>query len=198
MRRERPRPFVTSRLATLCLTVILGPGCAALNQTVLHEVTWQPPVFLEVSRQSTGLSLRVEDADPEGVRWVVATERFECIEEATQLGLEVEERKPRDWVLGAGAVLGGGASAAAIGLLGGVLTSSATSQTRTGQQSGGGQIVGVAIGVAGAFGQLLAYQKIIEGLNSIRFQRQRPLRQELGRKLPCAEQVLWRARLAEP
>lgn len=187
---------VSNRAALLSITLVSSAGCAALNQTVLHEVSWEPAAFFEVSRRGAGLSLRIVEKG--GERWVVVHEQLACVEEATQRGVEVEERKPKDWVLGMGAVLGGSATAAAIGLTGGALTSAATQQTRTGQQTGASQVVGLALGVAGALGQLFAYQKIIEGLNAIRFRRERPLTQELGREVPCGEEERWRAPLAEP
>ena len=187
---------VASRTAILCLAALAGPGCAALHQTVLHEVTWEPPAFHEVSRNSQGLALRVEDF--EGERWVVVSEQFECVEEALVRGVEVEDRKPKDWVLAAGALLGGVGTSAGLGLLGSALTSGLISEARNGQQSGVSQAVGVGVGIAGALGQLLLTQKIIEGLNSIRYHRERPVTQELGRKVSCSEKVLQRLRLAEP
>lgn len=161
----------------------LASGCAGLNQTVVHEVSWEPAVYLEASRARTGLFLQVEEV--EGKRLLSVVERWECVEEATQRGVEVEERKPKDWVLGVGTVLAGAATATGIGLLGGALTSQAVGETREGGQSGTGQIVGTAIGIAGAFGQLLAYKKISQWLSEIRFRRERPVRQEVGRKVVC-------------
>jgi hypothetical protein len=183
------RPALFSLLAA-------GSGCAGLNRTVRHDVAWEPPVYFEVARESAGLSLRVEQGAG-GERWVSVVEQFQCIEEATQRGFEVEERKPKDWVLGFGAVATGLATSTAIGLLGGAITGGIVNDSRNGQQNAAGQAVGLGVGIAGTFGQLLASQKIIEGLNAIRFTRERPLTQELGRKVPCAEQVLQRLRLVE-
>jgi hypothetical protein len=189
-------PFVTFRGAIVCTALGLGSsGCAAFQQTVRHEVSWQPAVYSEVSRSTGNVELIFEQID--GQRWVTAVEHASCIEEATQTGVEVEERKPKDWVLGAGAFLGGGATAAGIGLLGGALTSGLTQEARTGQQSVAGQVVGTALGIAGTVAQLLLAKKIIEGLNAIRFERERPVRQELGREVPCEDTVLFKAPVAD-
>lgn len=187
---------MTLRPVLLCL-LAAGSGCAGLNHTVRHEVTWEPPVYFEVARESAGFALRFEQL-PDGEAWVSIVEQFECIEEATVRGVEVEERKPKDWVLGVGAVTTGVVTSAAIGLLGGAITSGLVNDARTGQQSAAGQAVGLGVGIAGTVGQLLAAQKIIQGLNAIRFVRERPLTQELGRKVPCAEGVQQRLRLVEP
>lgn len=187
---------VARHAVLLSLTLASGAGCAALNQTVLHEVSWEPAAYFEVARRPSGLALSVVEVGPE--RWVMVREQWACVEEASQRGVEVEERKPRDWVLGVGAVLGGSASAAAIGLTGGALTSAATQQTQTGQQTGAAQVVGLVTGLAGALGQVFAYGKIREGLNAIRFRRERPLTREVGRESPCGEEERWRAPLAEP
>jgi hypothetical protein len=192
---QRIVPFVSFRGAIVCTALGLGSsGCALLEQTVRHEVSWQPAVFSEVSRAPGGVELLYEQVD--GQQWVTAIEHSSCIEEATQTGVEVEERKPKDWVLTATAFLGGGATAAGIGLLGGALTSGLTNEARTGQQSVAGQVVGTAVGIAGTVAQLLLYKKIVEGLNAIHQERTRPVRQELGRQVPCDVKVLFRLRVA--
>jgi hypothetical protein len=189
-------PPVSFRRVIVCVALgLCCPGCALLEQTVRHDVSWQPAVFSEVSRESDGVELRYETKD--GQRWVTAIEHASCIEEATQTGVEVEERKPKDWVLTAGAFLGGGATAAGIAVLGGALTSGLTAEARTGQQSAAGQVVGTAIGIAGTVAQLLLYKQIVQGLNTIHHESQRPVRQELGQKVPCDDVILFRARVAD-
>jgi hypothetical protein len=183
------------RRAAVGLLAMGVSGCALLNQTVQHQVSWEPPKFDEVSRESAGVELRFEMV--EGVQWVTALEQVDCIEEATQHGVEHEEKKPKDWLLAMGAFLGGGASAAAIGLLGGALAGEAVGEARNGQQSTAGQAVGTAMGLAGTVAQLLLYRQILQGLNAIRFERDLPLTQVVGRKVRCESRPLFRARVAD-
>ncbi|MBL8950229.1 MAG: hypothetical protein JNK82_05610 [Myxococcaceae bacterium] len=172
-----------TRTAPVPLLLLLTPACAVFTEVVRQEQHWDEPVFSEVSRAPAGLGLVVEHTA--AGTYVAVVERFDCIEEATQLGREVEDSKPQSWVLGAGAITVGVGTSAAIGYLGGEIVNNAVRQTQAGRQSVEAQLVGTSIGLVGVGSQLLLMQKVIGWLGKISSTEQRPLKRELGRKVPC-------------
>lgn len=188
-----------ARTASLLL-VLMTPGCAALND-VRREQRWDPPVYFEVSRSASGLELQIEPTDA-GI-FLSVVERFDCVEEATQLGAESVYAKPKDPVLAVGGLLASLAVSGAIAYAGSAAIDAVLLQQRTidkspedpvlwtwqQQRSAISQLAGAGIGIVGVGTQVLLAKKIIEWLKAISFEEHRPLSQELGRKVPACDRV---------
>lgn len=189
-----------ARTASLLFVALVTPACAALHD-IRHEQRWDPPVYFEVSRNAVGLELQIEPTDAGILLSVV--ERFDCIEEATQLGAESVYAKPKDTVLAVAGVLASGAVAAAIAVAGSAITDEVLLRRgtidknpedpvlHTWQQprSATSHLVGAGIGILGVGTQVLLAKKISEWLNAISFEEHRPMSRELGRTVPACDRV---------
>ena len=189
-----------ARTASLLVVVLVTPACATLND-VRHEQRWDPPVYFEVSRSASGLELQVESTDA-GI-FLSVVERFDCVEEATQLGAESVYAKPKDTVLAVAGGLAGLAVTAAIAVAGSALTDAVLLQRGTipkspedpvlytwqQPRSTTSQLVGVGVGILGVGSQVLLAKKISEWLKAISFEDHRPTSRELGRRVPDCDRV---------
>lgn len=198
-----------ARTASLLFVVLVTPACAVLND-VRHEQRWDEPVYFEVSRAAAGLELQLESTDA-GI-YLSVVERFDCIEEATQLGAESVYAKPKDTVLTVAGLVAGLAVTGAIAVAGSAITDEVLFQRRrvdkspedpvlyTWQQprSVTSQLVGAGVGVIGVGTQLLLVKKIAEWLKAISFEEHRPVSRELGRKAPGCDRVPKRGALRGP
>ncbi|MBK7858993.1 MAG: hypothetical protein IPJ65_10315 [Archangiaceae bacterium] len=192
-----------ARLAPPLLALLVMPACATLNDLRVEE-RWDEPVYFEVSRTSSGLELQVERAEEEGVVQLSVVERFDCVEEATQLGSQSVYAKPNDVVLGVAGVLGALATAAAITFGGSAVVDqvlerqradvdpNANPPLRSWQQprSATAQLVGAGVGIVGVGTQALLSKKIVEWLKLISFEEHRPVHRELGRQVPACDRAL--------
>ncbi len=174
-----------ARTSLFALILAAAPACAVFQEVVRHETLWDPPVFFEASRAPAGLMLQVEPGD--GGATLSVVERFDCIEEATQLGAEIVQTKPAGWLLTTVVVVLGVGTSAAIGFAGGALVDGATRETQKGRQTPTAQLIGAGVGIVGVGSQLLLMNKILEWLSKISQTHQRPIKRELGRKVPCPD-----------
>lgn len=159
-------------------------------------------MYFEVSRTPAGLLLQLEPTDA-GV-FLSVVERFDCVEEATQLGAESAYAKPKDTVLAVAGVLAGAAVAGAIAVAGGAAVNAVLERGRddvnpenpdpvlyTWQQprSWAAQAIAAGIGIVGVGTQVLMAKKIAEWLKLISYEEHRPLSRALGRKVPDCDRV---------